>query len=101
MSGRRVCKHPLTILNSRGLDEENPPVCRLQSEDVRLLGVVGRTLSQGVVHADDLLSNLLITPVVHLTHTHTHRQGAWLRTFRLHTGLKLVSCSNSALTFCK
>lgn len=67
----RVFTHVPSRLDLRGLDEENPPVGRLQPEDMRLLGVVSRTLGQGVVHADGLLGDLLVAPVVHLTHTHT------------------------------
>lgn len=72
---RAWCPHTPSVptgLDLRGLDEENPPVGRLQPEDVRLLGVVGCALSQRVVHADDLLGDLLVAPVVNLTDTHTH-----------------------------
>lgn len=56
------------MLDLRGLEEENPPVGRLQTENVRLLGVVGRAFSQGVMHAHHLLSDRLIVPIVNLTH---------------------------------
>ena len=42
-------------LHLRGLEQEYPPVGRLQAEHVRLLGVVGGLLGQRVVHTDHFL----------------------------------------------
>lgn len=66
------------MLDLRGLEEENPPVGRLQTENVRLLGVVGRALGQGVMHAHHLLGDRLIVPIVNLTHTSEMLQKSYM-----------------------
>lgn len=56
------------LCDLRRLEEKNPPIGRLQAEHMRLLGVIVRRLSQGVMDSHHVLGHRMISAIIMLTH---------------------------------